>query len=67
MFGRGPLVDRLLGRNQRGSQTVEWLALSLVVLALLGLFAQAVRNHGTLPSKFTAAVSRLIEQAVPKD
>lgn len=58
---------RRLLREQHGTQTVEWLALGLLVLALLGVFGQAVGKNKSLPTKFTAAVGRLVERAVPND
>ncbi len=57
---------RKLVRNQRGSQTVEWMALTLVVLTLGTILVSAVKNHKGLPDKFTAAIGRMIDSASGK-
>lgn len=54
---------RGLVRSQRGSQTIEYLALMLIVLTLGTALVVAVRNHKGLPEKFTATLGRMIDQA----
>lgn len=53
-------------REEAGAQSVEWLALGLLVVVLLAAFTGAVRGNKSLPSRFTGAVGRLLEQAVPR-
>lgn len=52
--------------GQEGAQSVEWLALGLLVVVLLTAFTGAVRGNKSLPGRFTSALGRLLEQAVPR-
>lgn len=55
---------RELRRNQRGAQTIEWVALGILVLAIMAGAATAVSNEDTgLGKKLVEFMGRLLDKA----
>lgn len=55
------LFVRELVSNQRGAQTIEWIALGILILALMAGAAKAIESNNTLGTKIVEMVGRMLD------
>lgn len=59
---RMALAVRTFRKNQTGAQTIEWIALGILIMAMMAGAAAIVKNNNTLGDTIIRMIERILNQ-----